>query len=336
MPTRIGINGFGRMGRLVVRALAHHEQIEIAHINELNCDAKTAAHLMQFDSVHGTWKHEAQEIDGKLALNGSLIQYSQVANPIEVPWEESDISIVLECTGTFRTVETLSSYLTQGIKKVIVAAPVNDQSVLNIVMGCNEHLYDSKQFDIVTAASCTTNCLAPVVKVLHENIGINSGLITSIHAPTNTQVVVDKPHNDPRRARSALNSLIPTSTGSATAITQIFPELKGKLDGLAVRVPVLNASLTDCVFSLQSEVSVDEINNLFKESSETNLKGILGIESRPLVSADFVNDSRSGIVDGLSTMMLPGGLVKILAWYDNEYGYVHRMAELTAKVARNL
>ena len=203
-------------------------------------------------------------------------------------------------------------------------------------MGCNEHLYDSKQFDIVTAASCTTNCLAPVVKVLHENIGINSGLITSIHAPTNTQVVVDKPHNDPRRARSALNSLIPTSTGSATAITQIFPELKGKLDGLAVRVPVLNASLTDCVFSLQSEVSVDEINNLFKESSETNLKGILGFESRPLVSADFVNDSRSGIVDGLSTMMLPGGLVKILAWYDNEYGYVHRMAELTAKVARNL
>ena len=314
MPIRVGINGFGRMGRLVVRALAHHEQIEIAHINELNCDAKTAAHLMQFDSVHGTWKHEAQEIDGKLALNGSLIQYSQVADPIEVPWEESDISIVLECTGTFRTVETLSSYLTQGIKKVIVAAPVNDQSVLNIVMGCNEHLYDSKQFDIVTAASCTTNC----------------------HAPTNTQAVVDKPHNDPRRARSALNSLIPTSTGSATAITQIFPELKGKLDGLAVRVPVLNASLTDCVFSLQSEVSVDEINNLFKESSETNLKGILGIELRPLVSADFVNDSRSGIVDGLSTMMLPGGLVKILAWYDNEYGYVHRMAELTAKVARNL
>ena len=224
MATRIGINGFGRMGRLVVRALAHHEQIEIAHINELNCDAKTAAHLMQFDSVHGTWKHEAQEIDGKLALNGSLIQYSQVADPIEVPWEESDISIVLECTGTFRTVETLSSYLTQGIKKVIVAAPVNDQSVLNIVMGCNEHLYDSKQFDIVTAASCTTNCLAPVVKVLHEKIGINSGLITSIHAPKNTQVVVDKPHNDQRRARSAQNSLKPTSPRSATALPPIFPD----------------------------------------------------------------------------------------------------------------
>ena len=203
-------------------------------------------------------------------------------------------------------------------------------------MGCNDHLYDDHKYDIVTAASCTTNCIAPVVKVLHEQVGIDNGMITTIHAPTNTQVVVDKPLADPRRARSSLNSLIPTSTGSATAITRIFPDLEGKLDGLAVRVPVLNASLTDCVFSLQSEVSAQETNELLRQASTTELEGILGYEDRPLVSADFVNDSRSGIVDGLSTLKLPNGLVKILVWYDNEYGYVHRMAELAAKISKGL
>ena len=336
MTTKIGINGFGRMGRLVVRALAHHEQLEITHINELNCDAKTAAHLMQFDTVHGTWKREAHESEGNLILDGSSVKYSQIGSPGDVAWEETDVSIVIECTGAFRTVEALSSYFNRGIRKVVVAAPVHDETVLNVVMGCNDHLYDDYKYDIVTAASCTTNCIAPVVKVLHEQVGIDNGMITTIHAPTNTQVVVDKPLADPRRARSSLNSLIPTSTGSATAITRIFPDLEGKLDGLAVRVPVLNASLTDCVFSLQSEVSAQETNELLRQASTAELEGILGYEDRPLVSADFVNDSRSGIVDGLSTLKLPNGLVKILVWYDNEYGYVHRMAELTAKISKGL
>lgn len=336
MAVKIGINGFGRMGRLVVRALSHHKEVQITHVNEIGCDVKTAAHLMQFDTVHGVWKSEAGESEGNLILGKSAVTYTQIANPGDVAWEETGVSIVIECTGKFRTVETLSNYFGRGVKKVVVAAPVHDDSVLNVVMGCNEHLYDHTQFDIVTAASCTTNCIAPVVKVLQEQIGIESGLITTIHAPTNTQVIVDKPLKDPRRARSALNSLIPTSTGSASAITRIFPELEGKLDGLAVRVPVLNASLTDCVFSLQSEASVKEINRLFEHASSKELKGILGFEDRPLVSADFVNDTRSGIVDGLSTMTLPNGLTKILIWYDNEYGYVHRMAELTAKIANDL
>ena len=245
MTTKIGINGFGRIGRLVVRALAHHEQLELTHINELNCDAKTAAHLMQFDTVHGTWKREVHESEGNLILDGSSVKYSQIGSPSDVAWEETDVSIVLECTGAFRTAEALSVYYNRGIRKVVVAAPVHDETVLNVVMGCNDHLYDDHKYDIVTAASCTTNCIAPVVKVLHEQVGIDNGMITTIHAPTNTQVVVDKPLADPRRARSSLNSLIPTSTGSATAITRIFPDLEGKLDGLAVRVPVLNASLTD-------------------------------------------------------------------------------------------
>jgi len=336
MTVKIGINGFGRMGRLVVRALSHHKEVQITHVNEIGCDVKTAAHLMQFETVHGVWKREAGESEGNLILDESAVTYTQIANPGDVTWEETGVSIVIECTGKFRTVEALSNYFGRGVKKVVVAAPVHDDSALNVVMGCNEHLYDHTQFDIVTAASCTTNCIAPVVKVLQEKIGIESGLITTIHAPTNTQVIVDKPLKDPRRARSALNSLIPTSTGSASAITRIFPELEGKLDGLAVRVPVLNASLTDCVFSLQSEVSVEEINRLFKHASSNELKGILGFEDRPLVSADFVNDTRSGVVDGLSTMTLPNGLTKILIWYDNEYGYVHRMAELTAKIANDL
>ena len=336
MTTKIGINGFGRIGRLVVRALAHHEQLELTHINELNCDAKTAAHLMQFDTVHGTWKREVHESEGNLILDGSSVKYSQIGSPSDVAWEETDVSIVLECTGAFRTAEALSVYFNRGIRKVVVAATVHDETVLNVVMGCNDHLYDDHKYDIVTAASCTTNCIAPVVKVLHEQVGIDNGMITTIHAPTNTQVVVDKPLADPRRARSSLNSLIPTSTGSATAITRIFPDLEGKLDGLAVRVPVLNASLTDCVFSLQSEVSVQETNELLRQASTAELEGILGYEDRPLVSADFVNDSRSGIVDGLSTLKLPNGLVKILVWYDNEYGYVHRMAELAAKISKGL
>ncbi len=324
------------MGRLLVRALTHHPELQLVHINEHHGGVETAAHLMQFDSVHGKWKHEAKAQGAKLSLNGEIVTFSEFTEPADVPWGETEAEIIVECTGAFRTMESLSTYITKGAKKVVVAAPVHDQKALNIVMGCNEDLYDPEAFDVVTAASCTTNCIAPVVKVLHEKIGIMKGLITTIHDPTNTQVVVDYPLEDLRRSRSALNSLIPTSTGSATAITKIFPELSGKLDGLAVRVPVMNASLSDCVFEVADTVTVEKINAILEEASASTLNGILGFEHRPLVSSDYVNDTRSGIVDGPSTTVIDGNLVKVLIWYDNEYGYVHRLAELTAKVASQL
>jgi glyceraldehyde 3-phosphate dehydrogenase len=246
------------------------------------------------------------------------------------------VDIVLECTGAFRNVEQLEAHFTNGAIKVIVAAPVHDAEALNVVLGCNEHLYNPATHRIVTAASCTTNSIAPVVKVLHQKIGISRGVLTTIHDVTNTQVIVDAPHKDLRRARSALNSLIPTSTGSATAITMIYPELKGKLNGIAVRVPLLNVSLTDAVFTMARSVTADEINGLLSDAAAGDLKDILGFETRPLVSADYVNDTRSGIVDAPSTMVVDGQMVKVLVWYDNEYGYVHRMADLAALVAQKL
>ena len=245
------------------------------------------------------------------------------------------MDIVIDATGAYRTPELLQPYFDAGVKKVIVAAPVKE-GALNIVMGCNDHLYEPDKHHLLTAASCTTNCIAPVVKVIHENLGIKHGMITTMHDVTNTQVVVDAPHKDLRRARSCLNSLIPTSTGSATAITMIYPELKGKLDGVAVRLPLLNASLTDCVFELPNPTSVAEVNGLLKAASENELKGILGYEERPLVSADYTNDTRSGIVDAPSTMVTNGTQLKLLVWYDNEVGYATRMMELVAKVAASM
>lgn len=336
MTTLIGINGFGRMGRLVVRALAHHPALQLVHVNEMNGGIENAAHLMQFDSIHGKWKHKAEIHGNSLLLNRKPVGFTEFTQPSDVPWRETGVEIVLECTGAFKTMETLTTYLDEGVRKVVVAAPVHDDKALNIVMGCNDDLYDPETFDVVTAASCTTNCIAPVVKVLHEEVGIEKGLITTIHNPTNTQVVVDSPHTDLRRSRSALNSLIPTSTGSATAITKIFPKLSGKLDGVAVRVPILNASLSDCVFSLTDSMTASGINELLESATTSTLSGILGFEHRPLVSADYVNDTRSGIVDGPSTIVVDGNMVKVLVWYDNEYGYVHRLAELVAKVAASL
>ena len=336
MPVPIAINGFGRIGRLLVRALSNHPELQLVHINEHSGGIETAAHLMQFDSVHGKWEHEAKVQGDELSLNSQIISFSEFTNLSDAPWAQSEAEIIVDCTGSFRTLDTLSSYLELGMSKVVVAAPVHDPKALNIVMGCNDDLYDPEVFDIVTAASCTTNCIAPVVKVLNEKIGIEKGLITTIHDPTNTQVVVDYPLEDLRRSRSALNSLIPTSTGSATAITKIFPELSGKLDGIAVRVPVLNASLSDCVFEVSQTISAREVNDLLEEASTSSLSGILGFEHRPLVSTDYVNDTRSGVVDGPSTTVIDGNLVKVLIWYDNEYGYVHRLAELTAKVASQL
>ncbi len=336
MTTLIGINGFGRIGRLVVRALQGRHDVQLALINDPNSDPKTSAHLLEFDTVHGRFDADISASEDQLHLDGNAVTHTSHDTPDQVPWREHGVDIVLECSGKFRTTETLEGYLSDGVSKVVVAAPVKSEGVLNIVMGCNDDLYDPATNHIVTAASCTTNCLAPVVKVLHQGVGIERGVITTIHDVTNTQVVVDAPHNDLRRARSALNSLIPTSTGSATAITMIYPELAGKLDGVAVRVPLLNASLTDAVFNVAEDVTVDEVNQLFRDAAAGELAGILGFEDRPLVSADYVNDTRSSIVDGPSTMVVDRRMVKVMAWYDNEYGYACRMAELTAKIAAQL
>lgn len=336
MTARVGINGFGRMGRLAVRAGWGWPDFEIAHVNEVSGGAAAAAHLLEFDSVHGRWNRQITSTTDTINIDGRPVSFSEHANPAAVPWRKLGIDIVLECSGKFRTVDTLQPYFDAGVRKVIVAAPVKT-GALNIVVGCNDHLYRPQEHHLLTAASCTTNCLAPVVKVIHEGIGIVHGAITTIHDVTNTQVVVDTPHKDLRRARSALTSLIPTTTGSATAIGMIYPELNGKLNGIAVRVPLLNASLTDCVFEVKRRTSVAEVNSLFKAAAgDGPLKGILGYEERPLVSVDFKDDPRSAIVDAPSTMVVDETLVKVLAWYDNEWGYVNRMMELTRSVARTL
>jgi glyceraldehyde 3-phosphate dehydrogenase len=334
--TRIGINGFGRMGRLALRAAWGRDDISVVLINELKGGPATAAHLLEFDSVHGRWNKQIEVDEGSFSLDGQRIAFTEAAKPADVPWDEYGVEIVLECTGKMLTAETLNPYFTRGVRKVIVAAPVKQGGALNIVMGVNDNLYDPDQNDVVTAASCTTNCLAPVVKAIHESIGIRHGLITTIHDVTNTQTIVDLAHKDLRRARSSLLSLIPTTTGSATAIGLIYPELQGKLNGLAIRVPLLNASLTDCVFEVERPTSVNEVNEILKAAADGPLAGILGYESRPLVSVDFLNDPRSEIIDALSTMVVDGTQVKILAWYDNEWGYVNRMVELAQKIAASL
>lgn len=335
MSFRIGINGFGRMGRLAVRAAWDWPDVEFVHINEVKGGAEVAAHLLEFDSVHGRWDRQIRPIENAIQIKGSRVGFSEHAEPGNVPWRELGVDIVLECSGKFRTAESIQPFFDRGVPKVIVAAPVKS-GALNIVVGCNDHLYKPNEHHLLTAASCTTNCLAPVVKVIHEGIGIVHGAITTLHDVTNTQVVVDAPHKDLRRARSALTSLIPTTTGSATAISLIYPELSGKLNGTAVRVPLLNASLTDCVFEVKRKTTVADVNSLFKAAAEGALKGILGFEERPLVSVDFKDDPRSSIVDALSTMVVDGTLVKVLAWYDNEWGYVNRMMELARKVASSL
>jgi glyceraldehyde 3-phosphate dehydrogenase len=331
--TRIGINGFGRMGRLALRAGWNAPDLEFVHINEVKGGSDVAAHLLTFDSIHGRWPHAVSATKNALHIDGREVSFSEGKAPGEVPWRNVDI--VLECTGKFRTTPQLTPYLANGIKKVIVAAPVKD-GPLNIVMGINDHLYRPSEHSIVTAASCTTNCLAPVVKVIHEGLGIRHGLITTIHDATNTQTVIDAPHKDLRRARASSLSLIPTTTGSATAIALIYPELEGKLNGLAVRVPLLNASLTDCVFEVSRSTSVADVNALLKAAADGPLKGILGYEERPLVSVDFKDDPRSAVIDALSTMVVDGTSVKVLAWYDNEIGYVHRMVELAQKLGATL
>ncbi|MEM9450133.1 MAG: ArsJ-associated glyceraldehyde-3-phosphate dehydrogenase [Cyanobacteria bacterium P01_E01_bin.6] len=332
----IAINGFGRIGRLVLRAAWDWPELEFTHINEVKGGTASAAHLLKFDSVHGRWTPEVEAVgDARILVDQTPISFSDDESPGEVPWGELGIDIVLECSGKFRTSASLEPYFKRGVQKVIVAAPVK-HGALNIVYGINDNLYNPAEHHLLTAASCTTNCLAPVVKVIHEGLGIRHGVITTIHDNTNTQTIVDAPHQDLRRARATNLSLIPTTTGSATAIAMIYPELKGKLNGLAVRVPMLNASLTDCVFEVERSTTVEDVNQLLKAASEGELNGILGYEERPLVSVDYKDDPRSSIIDALSTMVVDETQVKILAWYDNEWGYSNRMAELAQKVARLL
>ena len=304
-------------------------RLDVVHVNELKGGAAATAHLLEFDSIHGRW-HGSFDVDGDaaIAIGRRRIGFSAAANPGDVPWGDLGCDVVLECTGKFLKPDQLQAYFDRGVQRVIVAAPVKDPAALNIVVGVNDHLYDPQSHKLLTAASCTTNCLAPVVKVVHEALGIRHGQITTIHDPTNTNVVVDAPHKDLRRARSAMLSMQPTTTGSATAIALIYPELKGKLNGHAVRVPVLNASLTDCVFELQQPTTADEVNALFAAAAAGPLAGILGIEHRPLVSADYNNDPRSSIVDAPSTMVTDGTLLKVYSWYDNEVGYACRMVDL--------
>ncbi|RUO37157.1 type I glyceraldehyde-3-phosphate dehydrogenase [Aliidiomarina taiwanensis] len=329
---KVGINGFGRMGRLTLRALFDKHNVQVLRINDPAGDATTLAHLMNFDSVHGRWHHEAICVEGAMQVNGQTIQVTQNTALEDTDWSGCDV--VIEASGKNKTKAALQAYLDQGVKRVVVTAPVKEAGVLNVVMGVNDHLYDAAQHPIVTAASCTTNCLAPVVKVLHEKLGIKHGTITTIHDITNTQTILDAPHKDLRRARACGISLIPTTTGSATAITHIFPELAGKLNGHAIRVPVANASITDCVFEVARATTVDEVNKWMQEAAAGELEGILGYEERPLVSVDYKTDPRSSIVDALSTMVVNGTMVKLYLWYDNEWGYANRTAELVEKVGR--
>jgi glyceraldehyde 3-phosphate dehydrogenase len=334
--TRIALNGLGRIGKLVLRDLIDTGAGgEIVLLNDPVGDAEQNALLMEFDSVHGRWRTPVSAGQDALVLDGQTIRLCHEKTIEALPLADLGVDLVIDCTGVFKTAAKVAPYYAAGVKKVVVSAPVKEGGALNLVYGVNHHLYDGSQA-LVTAASCTTNCLAPVVKVIHETLGIRHGSITTIHDVTNTQTIVDRPAKDMRRARSALMNLIPTTTGSATAITLIYPELKGRLNGHAVRVPLLNASLTDCVFEVERATTAEEVNALFTAAAQGPLKGILGIETRPLVSCDFLNDPRSSIVDGPSTMVINGTQVKIYAWYDNEWGYACRLADIARMVAGSL
>ena len=331
--TNYAINGLGRIGKLALRPMLEAGDY-ISFVNDAAGDAATHAHLLEFDTVHGRWPASFAHDGNSVTINGTRLPVFTSAGLEDLPLEGVDV--VVDCTGYYKTPDRIAGYFARGVKKVVVSAPVKHEGVANIVYGVNQHIYDPVVHDIVTAASCTTNCLAPVVKVIHENLGIRHGSITTIHDVTNTQTMVDRPAKDLRRARSALNALIPTTTGSATAITMIYPDLKGRLNGHAVRVPLLNASLTDCVFEVERATTVQNVNDLLREAAEGELRGILGYEERPLVSSDYTNDPRSAIVDALSTMVVNDTQVKIYAWYDNEWGYAHRLVDVAHMVGASL
>jgi len=331
--TTYAINGLGRMGKLALRPLLE-KGAKVAFINDAMGDPAMHAHLLEFDSVHGRWPAVFASDETSITIDDTRIPISNTRSLEDLPLDGVDV--VIDCTGAFKTEAKLAPYFAAGVKKVIVSAPVKDGPTANIVYGVNDDAYDPALHQIVTAASCTTNCLAPVVKVLLEGVGIKHGSITTIHDVTNTQTIVDRPAKDMRRARSALTNLIPTTTGSATAITLIYPELKGKLNGHAVRVPLLNASITDCVFEMARDTTTEEVNALFRIAADGPLKGILGYETRPLVSSDYTNDTRSAIVDAPSSMVVNGTQVKLYVWYDNEYGYAHRLVDVALMVGDQL
>ena len=327
---KIAIKAFGRIGRLALRPSWHWTEFEFVQINDPAADAATYAHLLKFDSVQGIWPEDVQANDGHIVINGQSIKVTTQKAIADTDWSGCDV--VIESSGKMKSVAVLQAYLDQGVKRVVVSAPVKEQGALNVVMGVNHHRFNPAEHRIVTAASCTTNCLAPVVKVIHEKLGIRHGSLTTIHDLTNTQSILDQPHKDLRRARASGSNLIPTTTGSATAIAEIFPELRGRLNGHAVRVPLANASLTDCVFEVERATNVEEVNGFLKAASQAELKDILGYEERPLVSTDYCGDPRSSIVDALSTLVINNTQVKIYAWYDNEWGYANRTVELARMV----
>lgn len=326
MTIKVGINGFGRMGRLALRAAWEYPELEFVHINDPAGNAETLAHLLNYDSVHGTWQYCAEADNDLIRIGDKSISTSANSAIADTDWSGCDI--VIEASGKMRQVELLETYLEQGVQRVLVTAPVKDERALNLVMGINHQLFDPAQHRIVTAASCTTNCLAPVIKVIQQHFGIRHGSMTTIHDLTNTQTILDAPHKDLRRARACGMSLIPTTTGSAKAVIDIFPELEGRLNGHAVRVPLANASLTDMVFELERNTTAEEVNARFAEAAAGELAGILGYEEKPLVSIDYRTDPRSAIIDALSTMVVNDTQLKLYAWYDNEWGYVNRTMEL--------
>lgn len=326
MTLKMAINGFGRIGRVVFREALKSSEIEIVAVNDLT-DAAMLAHLLKYDSVHGVFDADVQSDGDYLIVNGKKVRVYEERDPAALPWKELGVDVVVESTGIFTNKAALSKHLEAGAKKVILSAPAKDE-ITTLVMGVNHESYDPAKDDIVSNASCTTNCLAPVVKVLHEQFGLKRGLMTTVHSYTNDQRILDLPHSDYRRARAAAESMIPTTTGAASAVTKVIPELAGKLDGMAVRVPTPNVSLVDFVAELDKDVTVEEVNDAFKRAAEEELKGILVYSDLPLVSTDYNGNPSSSTVDGLSTMVLEDNMVKVISWYDNETAYSARCIDL--------
>ncbi len=323
---KLGINGFGRIGRNVFRAALNNPNVEVVAVNDLT-DANMLAHLLKYDSIHGTLNAEVSVKENTLVVNGKEIKVLAERDPANLGWGNLGVDIVVESTGRFTSRDDAAKHLEAGAKKVIISAPASNEDI-TLVMGVNEDQYDASSHHVISNASCTTNCLAPFAKVLNDKFGITKGMMTTIHSYTNDQQILDLPHKDYRRARAAAENIIPTTTGAAKAVSLVLPELKGKLNGMAVRVPTPNVSLVDLVAELEKEVTVEEINAAFKEAAEGTMKGILAYSEEPLVSIDYNGDPHSSTIDALSTMVLEGNMVKVISWYDNESGYSHRVVDL--------
>ncbi|MBP2649568.1 MAG: gap [Firmicutes bacterium] len=332
MATKVGINGFGRIGRNVFRAAINNPEVEIVAVNDLT-DAKTLAHLLKYDSVHGTLAAEVKAQDGNIVVNGKVIKVLAERNPANLPWKDLGVSVVVESTGIFTDGEKAAAHIQAGAKKVIISAPAKNEDI-TIVMGVNHDKYDAAKHNVISNASCTTNCLAPFAKVINDKFGIKHGMMTTVHSYTNDQQILDLPHKDLRRARAAALSIIPTTTGAAKAVALVIPELKGKLNGFAMRVPTANVSVTDLVVELEKPATAEEINAALEQAANNELKGVMAFSNEPLVSHDYNGNPNSSIVDGLSTMVVDGTAAKIVSWYDNEWGYSNRVVDLIKFIAK--